>query len=75
MVMRKVIKLFNCRRGVVVEGYVVFIGSREVFESMNCGLIVLCVGKFLYEAINFRIDAISGQVQVASQLMQPTMLC
>ena len=45
MVMRKVIKFLNCCQGVGVEGYSVFIGAREVFESMNCGLIVLWVGR------------------------------
>ena len=45
MVMRKVIKCLNFCRGDGVEGYDLFIGAREVFESMSCGLIVLWVGR------------------------------
>ena len=44
MVMGKLIKCFYCGRGFGVEWYTVFISAREVFESMNFGLIVLWMG-------------------------------
>ena len=47
MVIRKVIKCLNCRRGVGMERYAEFIGARELFEIMNCGLIMLWVGRIV----------------------------